>query len=240
MLARGPVNWTLSRLDLFCDVQGWELDGDARHRFVSRSDARVLHEEADDMTGFEFGHRTTKTVCARIYDKTLQVERKGLDWWPRIWGDRYQRDKQVLRVEFELGRQGLKEYGVSSPLDGIEHASTLWASVTDKWLTYRYPTEDQTRSRWPIASEWVDVQNATLRGGVVGIDRIRAARRNGELRLILPAAVGYLARIGALVGATDTTSTLGAMRHLIGEDERRRGIQFVDRVEERAREEARR
>ena len=29
------------------------------------------------LTGLELGRRTTKTVCARIYDKTLQVKEKG-------------------------------------------------------------------------------------------------------------------------------------------------------------------
>ena len=35
--AIGDVSWGLGRLDLFCDVQGWSLDGDDRHRFVCKA-----------------------------------------------------------------------------------------------------------------------------------------------------------------------------------------------------------
>ncbi|MEI2815390.1 MAG: hypothetical protein V9E99_02865 [Microthrixaceae bacterium] len=192
------------------------------------------------MTGVEFGQRSTKTVCARIYDKTLQIEQKGLDWWPMIWGERFDRSKQVLRVEFEVGRQGLKEFGIDSPQDGLEMAPEMWASVTESWLSYRSPSTDQTRSRWPVAPEWVSVQHASLRGGVVGIDRVRAARRKGELQRLVPALVGYMAGVGALCGAPDLASTLGAVRHLAEQDERQRGVMFADRIAERAAEEARR
>ena len=117
-LAGGPVYWSLSRLDLFCDVQGWDLHGDERHRFMCRAQRRDLHEHGAEFGGFEFGRRTSQTVCARIYDKTRQIESKGLDYWPVIWGERYDRAKPVLRIEAEIGRQGLVEYGVDSPTEG--------------------------------------------------------------------------------------------------------------------------
>lgn len=237
-LAGGPVAWVLSRLDLFCDVQGWHLIGDDRHRFVCRAEARVTHEHGEEFTGFEFGRRSTKTVCARIYDKTVQVEQKGLDWWPTIWGDRFDKDRPVLRVEFEVGRQGLKEYGIDTPAEGLEAVGRLWASVSSDWLTYRSPTADQTRSRWPIAPEWSAIQAATLRSNAIGIDRLRAARRNGELRRILPALVGYLASAGAILDHDDLPSTLGAVRHLVSVDERRRGVGFADRIADRKAERA--
>lgn len=239
-LAGGPVYWTLSRLDLFCDVQGWQLEGDDRHRFVCRAKRRDLHEEGEAFTGFEFGRRTTKTVCARLYDKTLQVHTKGLDWWPSIWGNRYDPSKPVLRVEVEVGRQGLVEYGINSPTDGLERAAGVWASVTSDWLTYRTATADDTRSRWPVAPEWADVQRATLRGQAVGFDRVRALRRKGQLRKLMPTLVGYAAGVGALLGTEDLHSTMAAVGHLITEDEVRRGVMFPDRIAARAAEESRR
>ena len=232
-LAGGPVRWGLSRLDLFCDVQGWTLVGDDRHRFVCRGKARATHEEDGVFTGFEFGRRSTKTVCARIYDKTLQVERKGLDWWPKVWGERFDKDRPVLRVEFEMGREGLREYGVETPAQGLEAAARLWASVSADWLSYRSPIADDTKSRWPVAQEWAAVQSASLRSNAIGVDRVRSGRKHGELRTVLPAAVGYLASIGAIVGTPDSRSTLAAFSRLILEDERRRHVPFDDRVAER-------
>lgn len=229
-LLNGPVAWSLSRLDLFCDVQGWTLNGEHRHCFVGRATRQDLHEQSMTLTGMEFGRRTTKTVCARIYDKTLQVKDKGLDWWPEVWGDRYDRSTQVLRVEFEIGRVGLKEFDVLTPDAGIERAGALWRSVTSSWLTYRTPTADATRARWPIAPEWVAVQDATIGQGALGIARIRAGRRQGDLRRITPALVGYLARAGALMGCDDLGSTLAAVRVVVERDEIRRGVPFEDRI----------
>ena len=239
-MAGGPVYWTLSRLDLFCDVQGWNLGGDDRRRFVCRADRRDLHEHGETFGGFEFGRRTSKTVCARIYDKTRQVDDKGLDWWPAIWGERYDKAAPVLRVEAEIGRQALVEYGVGSPADGLEAAASMWANVTEKWLTYRVPTDDETRSRWPIAPEWTAIQRASLRSTAIGVDRVRALRRTGEIRTILPMLVGYSARVGALVGTEDIDTTVAALGQLFRSDEIRRGVAFADRIAERAEEEARR
>lgn len=232
-LIGGPIGWKLSRLDLFCDVQGWRIDGDDRHRFVCRSERRDLHERGSDLTGFEFGRRSTKTVCARIYDKTLQVSTKGLDWWHTVWGERFDPAEAVLRVEFEVGRQGLKEFGITGPFEGIDAADRIWAGVAEDWLTYRTPTGDQTRSRWPIAPEWVAIQQASLRSHAIGLARLRADARAGSLRTLTPALVGYLAGAGALLGADDLDTTLGGVRHIVQRDELERGRRFTDRIAER-------
>lgn len=64
------------------------------------------------------------------------MQLRGHDWWPKVWGERYDPSLPVLRVEFEIGRQGLAEYQVESPSEGLEAAPRLWASVTSKWLRY--------------------------------------------------------------------------------------------------------
>lgn len=232
-LIGGPIGWKLSRLDLFCDVQGWQVTGDDRHRFVCRSERRDLHERGADLSGFEFGRRTTKTICARVYDKTLQVDEKGIDWWHSIWGDRWDPALPVLRVEFEIGRQGLKEFGITGPTEGIDAAPRLWAGVCEDWLTYRSPTGDATKSRWPIAPEWAAIQRATLRQQALGLARVRAEARAGSLRRLTPALVGYLSSAGALLDADDLEATLGAVRAIVHRDEQARGRSFADRIAER-------
>jgi hypothetical protein len=232
-LAGGPVDWGLSRLDLFADVQGWVPTVEDRSRFVTWATSRVLNEEHDAMTGLAFGRRKTGTISARIYDKTVQVDKKGLDWWPTMWGDGYDRTRPVWRVEFELNRAGLKKYGVRTPLDGLERQGELWAALTEGWLRLAAPTADDTRSRWPTAPEWVAVQHASLRGAAIGAERIRRDATVGELRTVLPAAIGYLARIGSLVGTRGVEDTMSAVRRLVLLDEDPdggRGVEFADRV----------
>jgi hypothetical protein len=226
----GDVFWSQNRLDLFCDVQGWDLLGDDRHRFVSQARRLDTHEDGEDFTGFEFGRRTTKTVCARIYDKTVDVVRTGKDWWIDKWGPAYDPGRPVLRVEFEIGRKGLVEFGIDRPEDALERAAGVWGGLTEHWLSYRSPTSDQTRSRWPVAPEWEAIQQATLRGDALGLDRVRAGKGTGSLRRITPALVGYFARMASLVGTPDVESSLAALRHVVADDEIVRGIQFSDRV----------
>jgi hypothetical protein len=226
----GDVRWSLSRLDLFCDVQGWDLDGDDRHRFVCRAQRLDTHEDGEAFTGLEFGRRTTKTVCARIYDKSLDVANTGKDWWIDKWNDSYDPARQVLRIELEIGRKGLVEFGIDTPEEGLALAPRVWAGGTEDWLTYRTPTADETKSRWPVAPEWEAIQQATLRGDAIGLERVRAGKGTGSLRRITPALVGYLARMASLVGTTEVESSLAALRMVVRDDEIIRGIQFPDRI----------
>lgn len=177
----GPLRFGVSRLDLHADFQGWDIDGDKRGRFICRAERRDLHEAGDRLTGFEFGRRGTGTVCARVYDKTAEQAQKGTDFWLDIWGERFRPGQPVHRVEFELGRQGLREFGVDTPCEAVEAAGALWASVTEDWLTYRSPGADDNRSRWLVAPEWLDVQRASVRGGAHGLEFVRIrSRREAE------------------------------------------------------------
>lgn len=232
-LIGGPVRWGLSRLDLFCDVQGWTLHGDHRSRFKCQATKRDLHEESEGFNGLGFGRRTTKTVSARIYDKTVESSKKGTGWWPKVWGPSFDEERPVLRVEFEFGREGLKQYGVDTPTEGLDRMGQLWASVTEDWLVFQTPTGDSTRCRWPTAPEWEAIQQASLRCEAIGLNRVRAGARIGQLRNLTYGLVGYCASVGAILDLPDLGSTMASVRRLIEADEQQRGVQFVDRIAER-------
>ena len=83
---------------------------------------------------------------------------------------------------------------------GPQRRRRLWAYATGEWLTYRSPTSDQTRSRWPLAPEWLQVQAATLGHQAVGLERLRLARRATSIEKLFPGLTGYLASLGALIG----------------------------------------
>ena len=234
--AVGPLRFGVSRLDLHADWQGWDLDGDQRRRFVCRAERRDLHEVDEELTGFEFGRRSTGSICARIYDKAAEVAAKGTDFWPDIWGERYDRAFPVHRVEFEFGRQGLREFGVGTPREALDAAGALWASVTEGWLTYRSPTSDQNRSRWPLAPEWLDVQRASLREGAAGAERMYEGRRRGQLRKLMPVLNGYMVSFAALIGAAGMDGACARMPALLRSYEVMSRRKFSERVAERVRE----
>jgi hypothetical protein len=106
----------------------------------------------------------------------------------------------------------------------------MWMGATHDWLTYRTPTNDQTRSRWPIADEWRCVQRATIAAGAQGLERMREGQRLGQLRTLAPGLVGYLASFGALSGTTGVQDTCRAVRSLLRHYEQWSGIDFSDRI----------
>ena len=197
------VGLSVSRLDLFVDVQDWEITATDRSRFVCRATNCRTFEEGARFTGFRFGARVTKTFSARIYDKTADVDRHGTDSWFGIWGDSYMPGRPVHRVEFEIGRKGITDFGLDGP--GASSATgTYRRYATEEWPTYCIPTSDAARSRWPVAPEWTKIQRASLRDGtVLGLERVRTGRTAGSLRHLLLLFTGYLAALASLVGTDD-------------------------------------
>jgi hypothetical protein len=230
------LSFTVNRLDLFSDWQGWALDRIHRDRFACKAGAVRTFEDGGSFTGFEFGSRTTKTLSARLYDKTAEVARSGADWWPAIWGERYRPGVPVHRVEFEVGRQGLAEFGLDSPAQVLAGAGDLWRYATHDWLTYRLPATGANRSRRPLAPEWLSIQRASLCGSPIGLERITAGRRAGSIRRLFPGLAGYLATFAAVVGTAGIDDTLVALDGQLREDELGRHVPFPERIRRRREE----
>lgn len=228
----GAVEWKASRVDLFMDSQGWDLSADHRDRFVCRARDRWTFESNEAFTGVRFGSGSG-AVKARIYDKSEESRLKGSDWWPDKWGSSYRPAERVLRVEFEVHRELMRQVGLSTPEEVLEELPRLWAYLTDEWLTFRRPTSDKTRSRWPVALEWQNVQNASLRDDALGIDRVYAGETAGSVRRMLPALRGYLSSAGALLGARSLEETLHRVGRVVALDEDECGVAFIDRLRDK-------
>lgn len=226
----GTLSWSVSRLDLFCDVEGLELCAQDARRFVCRADARRTFELGGVLSGFTFGTRKTKTLSARLYDKTADVAAKGTTWWKALWGDAYTDGVGVWRLEFEVARGALIQFGLSSPKEVLSGAGDIWAHATTDWLSYRTPTKDTTRSRWPLAPEWHVIQGASLLQRRMGAERIAAAQKASSVARLLPGLTGYLASLAALVGTEDLDDTVVAAGPHLRDYERATRTTFADRV----------
>jgi hypothetical protein len=185
------------------------------------------------MTGLGFGRRKTGTISARIYDKTAEVEKKGTDWWPSVWGDAYVPGERVVRVEFQVGRGVLKQSRINTPGEALERVPELWGYLTDRWLTLRDPSADETRSRWPVAAEWQHVRRASLRGNAVGLERVADGAHAGSMRRLLPQLRGYLASAGAILGAETLEETMHRVGRRLALDEQETGMSFAGRLREK-------
>lgn len=207
----GPVLLEVSRIDLFGDFQGWNINGDDRHEFLSRADARNLFETDEEFNGLKIGKRESGTISARLYDKTIESAKKGTAYWKELWGEAYDPALPVLRVEFEVEREALRQFGVLTPDEVLGASGSMWHYLTHKWLTHRVPTNDETKSRWPLSEPWQAVQRARIAGGALGIERAYGAKRAGVLANLMPSLVDQLANFGAL---TNSESLIDLMPNL--------------------------
>lgn len=223
---------TVNRLDLHADWQGIEFKANERAHFVTYSDLRSLYEVGEAMSGLSFGKRGAKLYC-RIYDKAREMKAKGHDWWPELWGARYDDERPVIRVEFEFRREGLVEFGVDTPHDAVTRAGELWAYASQKWISLRQPTADDTRARWPIDDRWRLIQGSSLAHKSLPAERIRAGEREGTLRTYRKLATGVLTSMAVPMGTGRLDDTLAAAGDELELYERISGRTFADRVSEK-------
>lgn len=233
--AMGPVKWSVSRIDLFVDVQGLDLTPDLGRRFVARSKQLVTYTDGESCTGFQCGNRKSKAFFGRLYDKTADMTRNGSDWMKDSWGDRYDSTRPVQRLEFELKRDAIRQFQVSAPAEVLAAVPDMWRYCTHDWLRLCVPTGDETHSRWPLDPRWHAIQHARLRQAELGLARIKARKGAVDLERLIPFLVGYLVSFAALVGTTGVKDTLAALPHHIRSYEERTGFTFVDRVVKRVR-----
>ncbi len=227
------LTFAVSRIDLYADFVGFDVDFEGRNSFVCKAHELRTYHDRERLTGIEFGSRRSGSICARIYDKSLDVLNKGSDWWYEIWGDELPEGVPVQRVELEFHRQALAEFDLNTPTEVITGAGALWRYGTEEWLTRRCPTKDANRCRWPIAPEWEMVQHAQLSLHTVELARLKNARRAGSLRRLTPGLVGYLVGFAALVGTTDVEDTLDALDRHVRNDEIVRRTSFSERIQRR-------
>ncbi|MDR7085754.1 hypothetical protein J2X11_000593 [Aeromicrobium panaciterrae] len=224
----GHIDWQVSRMDLFVDVQGWSLVAEDRRDFVSRAKARRTWEDDEDLTGLGWG--AGNAILARIYDKTLESLQKGTDWWPSVWGDAYKPGDRVVRVEFQLRRDALRDFGLSDPDDVLRNRRTLWKYLTGEWLSLREPSGDSNRSRRPVSDDWRRIQDAQLAGAPIGDELVRIGSREGSLRILLPALIGYATAAGAHFDARTIEELLVVLKSVMTKDEHVRGVSIEHRL----------
>lgn len=169
----------ISRVDQCADLAGLELQVSDIENFVSRAvykgpynPAEKKHpaiKQADsgrfwyygkNFTGFSFGKGDT---VARCYCKTKEIA--GTDkqeMFEEVWGvDSKEELGEVWRVEYQLRREALKELGINTVIDLLEHDSTLWEKLTNSWLNLKVPGRNKQRTRWIVDSRWVTTQEAS-------------------------------------------------------------------------------
>ena len=234
--ALGPLTWSVSRVDVHSDWQGLTLHRSMSERFVGRADARAIFEDADLCTGFTFGAGKGGGLSARLYDKVAEINRTGNDYWFDVWGERYDPTRGVHWLEFQWGREALRSMQLNTPVDVLAATGDLWKYGTTEWLTLRNPTSDETKSRWPIAPEWADIQRSSLNHDLLGVARLKEGSRKGALRLLMPLLNGCASSAAVHLGTEGISDTLQALGPELQRYARSSGEEFPARVARKRRE----
>jgi hypothetical protein len=195
MEVRAPLG--VSRLDLYCDFQGWIPAVEDLGRFSCRATRRSLFEVSGQthlvgrrFSGFTFGKGD---VVCRIYDKTLLMATRGEHWQEEVWVDRHP-DLPVWRLEFQIRRRALRRFSLET-LEQAEGArQSLWQYLTE-WISLRQPGLDGNRSRWKEASCWGALRSVEL--GSPASPLVPARRREASQERLVRGFVGYATSLGA-------------------------------------------
>ncbi|MHB1500176.1 MAG: hypothetical protein ACYCYK_03245 [Candidatus Dormibacteria bacterium] len=182
-----PVLGT-SRLDLYCDTQGWSPvieDFDSFH-------CRAVRRRTYSVSAYDQAH-----LRGRCYDKTLELSVRGSEWPKALWVD-WDQDQPVWWVEFQFRRRSLVSLGCSTPAEALAARQELWRYAT-QWQSLRTPTTDSNRSRWPEAPEWSVIRQAVV--GSPTSPLVRDLVRSADELRIIRGLVGYVSSLAALGAA---------------------------------------
>jgi hypothetical protein len=202
-----PLMLSVSRIDVYADVQGWRLEPADLGRFVTRANHRDVKTVGRRFTGFVFGRGGG--MMARLYDKDAQMAEAGLTWMQAYWRGRVD-GEPVWRLEFELRRGLLGRLEVREPEAVLELVPALWQRCTGEWLTLRMPCGQEDGWRWPVDPAWAEA------GGLLGEVQAgrelvwRAAEEADEER-VLAVLQGSLTSWAAMWGLEDEERAARAM-----------------------------
>jgi hypothetical protein len=149
---RAPA--TVSRVDLCVDfITEFDLEVIPRNAWINRANKRSSHEDRGRFSGLTFG--MGGALSARLYDKTLEIERSEKTYLHDLWRDAaWAGEYPVWRLEFEFHRTVLREFAITTVEELLARRSDLWCYAMH-WLRLVVPSPtDKTKERWPNHPLW--------------------------------------------------------------------------------------
>ena len=147
----------VSRLDLCTD---FHIPGGLSHEFilthkVTRNDKGKLFLDKNELQTY-YAADAKSPIQLRIYNKGLEVKQGGIKLW---FLDLWKRDStdDIWRMEYQVRRPALKQFGINSLDDLKEKQAGLWGYLTTKWFSLRLPDNDKAE-RKTIHPFWSAVQ----------------------------------------------------------------------------------
>jgi hypothetical protein len=103
---------------------------------VTRATDNGTYKKNNKLTGIRIGKGV---VSARLYDKPLEIQQQSKKYWMfDIWGIKeVPEGKKIIRIEFQMRREVLKELGLKTAEDLFQKIDQAWAYCTKQWLKFQ-------------------------------------------------------------------------------------------------------
>ncbi|QEM67733.1 replication initiation factor domain-containing protein [Geobacter sp. FeAm09] len=197
-----------SRVDMCVDYRipdGLTLPFLETHR-VSRAKETTFHLRHDVLETYYVGSPSAP-VRLRIYDKDKEIHAKGTKFWfAEIWNT--DDIAEVWRVEFQMRRPFLRQFGINSLEDLWQKIGGVWAYLTGEWISLRLPDNGRTARR-SVLPWWEHVQQAGNQ-----YDSAGGVRRYGQSDMLAPVewyvshVAGCLASVAARLNIDDCSEAV--------------------------------
>jgi hypothetical protein len=197
----------VSRVDLCAD---FHIPGGLSHEFllahkVTRNDKGKLFLDKDELQTY-YAADAKSPIQLRLYNKGEEVKQGGIKLlFLELWGRETLDD--IWRVEFQLRRPALKEFGVNSLHDLEEKQGGLWDYLTGKWFSLRLTDNDKAERR-TVHPFWAGVQGAFASGAKNEVKRVYGSTGAASPEWHLSHIDGCLSSFAALLGISNREEAL--------------------------------
>lgn len=197
----------LSRMDLCVDIlipeKYWSKDliGYA----VTRANDRVQYFDGSKLQGIRFGKGN---ISARLYDKELEIKQQSKKHWMySVWKfDKVPNNMKVIRVEFQIRREVMRELGLDEFDQLITEYGGVWSYCTKKWLNFKDNPGKHQKHQRKTFDWWKKIQN-----GFLGMENENPSIRCKSLKIdkeqLVSQVFGFLSSIEALNQETRGTES---------------------------------
>lgn len=204
----------VSRIDLCSD---FHIPGGLSYEFLSshkvaHSDKKKLILGQNDAVETYYVGDPKAPIELRIYNKGLEIRQNGgvKLWFQDLW--QVESTEDVWRIEFQLRRPALKQFGIDSLDDLRDKQAGVWSYLTSKWFSLRLPDNEKTERR-TIHPFWCAVQGC-FKQNDPGNGVTRVYRRAGTVspEWHLSHIDGCLSSLAAYLGITNREEALRELK----------------------------
>lgn len=188
-----------SRVDLCIDIlfpkSAWDKEL-IEYAVTKASERAIYMKKAGKYSGMSFGRGE---IMARLYDKGLEIRDHSKKFWMfDVWEIiEIPTGKIMLRVEFQLRREPLKELGINTLDDLFEKKESIWTYCTIKWLKFQdninaHADQRNTMPWWSVVQSGYHLAvgvNPAIRAKIIKIDVEQLTRQAFGILLSIAACI---------------------------------------------------